>query len=283
MTWVETGSGTSPICAATCASTAGSTLAKVPTGPEIAQVAISRRAACSRSAARANSAWWPASLSPKLVGSAWTPWLRPTQRVCLCSKARRSSAAATALDAAFEQGAGAVELHREAGIEDVRRGEALVDEARLRADMVGEIGEEGDDVVAGLALDRIDLLGIDQRGMVGADRTLKRRRRCRRRLAERDLGIERMALDLEPDGEPGLRRPDRGHLRARITRDHGLSRRGIEPLLRYRRRAWLGRQDSNLGSRDQNPLPCHLATPQAVRLLARGGAARKRATQPGSS
>ena len=25
---------------------------------------------------------------------------------------------------------------------------------------------------------------------------------------------------------------------------------------------WLGRQDSNLGSRDQNPLPYHLATPQ---------------------
>ena len=26
----------------------------------------------------------------------------------------------------------------------------------------------------------------------------------------------------------------------------------------------LGRQDSNLGSRDQNPLPYHLATPQSV-------------------
>ena len=25
---------------------------------------------------------------------------------------------------------------------------------------------------------------------------------------------------------------------------------------------WLGRQDSNLGSRNQNPLPYHLATPQ---------------------
>ena len=25
---------------------------------------------------------------------------------------------------------------------------------------------------------------------------------------------------------------------------------------------WLGRQDSNLGSRDQNPLPYRLATPQ---------------------
>src|SRR5947207_1369950 len=28
---------------------------------------------------------------------------------------------------------------------------------------------------------------------------------------------------------------------------------------------WLGRQDSNLGSRDQNPLPYHLATPHRIR------------------
>ena len=56
MTWVETGSGVSPIASATCASTAGLTLAKVPTGPDMAQVAISRRTAFSRSAARENSA-----------------------------------------------------------------------------------------------------------------------------------------------------------------------------------------------------------------------------------
>ena len=31
---------------------------------------------------------------------------------------------------------------------------------------------------------------------------------------------------------------------------------------------WLGRQDSNLGSRDQNPLPYHLATPQGHGSLA---------------
>ena len=56
ITWVETGSGFSPIFSATCASTRGSILAKVPTAPEIAQVAISSRAATSRARARANSA-----------------------------------------------------------------------------------------------------------------------------------------------------------------------------------------------------------------------------------
>ena len=48
ITWVETGSTFSPIIFATCASTRGSILAKVPTAPEIAQVAISSRAATSR-------------------------------------------------------------------------------------------------------------------------------------------------------------------------------------------------------------------------------------------
>ena len=32
--------------------------------------------------------------------------------------------------------------------------------------------------------------------------------------------------------------------------------------------AWLGRQDSNLGWRNQNPLPYRLATPQQNRALA---------------
>ena len=49
MTCVETGSTASPSFSATYASTRGSMLAKVPTAPEMAQVAISRRAAISRS------------------------------------------------------------------------------------------------------------------------------------------------------------------------------------------------------------------------------------------
>ena len=55
-TCVETGSGFSPIFSATCSSTRGSMLAKVPTAPEIAQVAISSRAAMRRERQRSNSA-----------------------------------------------------------------------------------------------------------------------------------------------------------------------------------------------------------------------------------
>ena len=56
ITWVEIGSIESPIFFATWASTAGLILAKVPTAPEIAQVAISFRATSSRSRLRLNSA-----------------------------------------------------------------------------------------------------------------------------------------------------------------------------------------------------------------------------------
>ena len=70
-------------------------LAKVPTAPEMAQVAISLRAITRRSRARWNSAWAWASLMPKVVGSAWMPWLRPMHTVFLCSKARRFSAASS--------------------------------------------------------------------------------------------------------------------------------------------------------------------------------------------
>ena len=56
ITCVETGSIASPIFSATCRSTAGSMVAKVPTAPEMAQVAISRRAATSRSRLRRHSA-----------------------------------------------------------------------------------------------------------------------------------------------------------------------------------------------------------------------------------
>ena len=56
ITCVETGSTVRPSFFATCSSTRGSMFAKVPTAPEMAQVAISARAATSRALLRANSA-----------------------------------------------------------------------------------------------------------------------------------------------------------------------------------------------------------------------------------
>ena len=46
------------------------------------------RAACKRSKARVNSSCISAIFKPKVIGSAWMPWVRPTITVCLNSCAR---------------------------------------------------------------------------------------------------------------------------------------------------------------------------------------------------
>ena len=90
------------------------------------------------------------------MGSAWMPWLRPMLMVFLCSKARRLSAGEQTVEIGEQDIGGARELHVEAGVEHVGGGHALMHEARLGPDDLGQMGQEGDDVVLGLALDRVD-------------------------------------------------------------------------------------------------------------------------------
>ena len=90
-------------------------------------------------------------------------------------------------------------------------------EARLGSHDLGEMSQEGDHVVLGCALDRVDAVHIEDgvaallpdgaRGLLGDD-------------PEFGHGVGRMRLDLEPDAEAGLRVPDRGHLGAGIAGDH---------------------------------------------------------------
>ena len=80
--------------------------------------------------------------------------------------------------------------------------------ARLGADMLGEVGQKGDDVVVGLALDLVDALDLEGAALP------HRARRALRNDPERGLRVAGMGLDLEPDPEPVLRLPDPGHLAA---------------------------------------------------------------------
>ena len=113
-----------------------------------------------------------------------------------------------------QQVGGLGQLDGEAGVEHVGRGHALMDEAGVRADMFGEIGQEGDDVVLGLALDLIDPVDIELAllpdGFGGGARDH----------AQFGLGVAGMGLDLEPDAELVFRFPDTGHFRAAIARNH---------------------------------------------------------------
>ena len=81
--------------------------------------------------------------------------------VILCSKARRFERLEQLLDIADQDVGGAGELHVEAGIEHVRRGHALMHEARLGTDDLGQMRQERDDVVLGLALDRVDARDVE--------------------------------------------------------------------------------------------------------------------------
>ena len=111
------------------------------------------------------------------------------------------------------------ELHRKTGVEHVRRCHPLVHEARLRPDMAGEFGQEGDDVVLDLALDLFDPRYLE--GTALPDRA----GRIFRDDAELGLSIAGMGLDLEPDLETGFRRPDLGHGGTGIARYHDRTKR----------------------------------------------------------
>ena len=141
--------------------------------------------------------------------------------VSLCSKARRFSACEQGREVGEQQVGGARELHVEAGVEHVGRGHALVHEARLRPDDLGKVRQEGDDVVLHLALDRVDARHVED-GVAAALPDLGRG--LLRHEAELGHGVEGVRLDLEPDAEARLRRPDVGHFRAAVARDHPVLR-----------------------------------------------------------
>ena len=148
--------------------------------------------------------------------------------VSLCSKARRFSAASRRVDVGEQDVAGARELDGEAGVEHVRRGHALMDEARVRADELGEMRQEGDDVVLGHALDLVDALDVECGGAAFFPDRLGRFLRDHAEFGQRVAG---MRLDLEPDAEAGFRRPDGDHFRPRIAGDHRCG-----PVCDWRRR-----------------------------------------------
>ena len=92
-----------------------------------------------------------------------------------------------------------------------------MDEARVGADELGEMGQEGDDVVLGHLLDLVDARDVER----DVARLLPDR--LRRFLGDdADLGqrVAGVRLDLEPDPEARLGRPDRDHLGAGIAGDH---------------------------------------------------------------
>jgi hypothetical protein len=122
------------------------------------------------------------------------------------------------VDAFEQQVGGARQLHGEAGVQHVRAGHALVQEAGLGADDFRHVGQEGDDVVLGDALDLVDAVAVPDcvaalfpdrlGGQLGDDPKFGH-------------GVGGVGLDLEPDLVLGLAGPDGGGFGAGVAADHG--------------------------------------------------------------
>ena len=96
-----------------------------------------------------------------MVGSAWTPCVRPTMGVCLNSRARFLRTSASCDEVFAEDFGSGLDLKGLRGIDHVGGGEAVVEPAGFRADVLGDGGGEGDDVVADFGFDLVDAGDVD--------------------------------------------------------------------------------------------------------------------------
>ena len=124
------------------------------------------------------------------------------------------------LDALEQERARVAQLQRERRVDDVGRGQPVVEPAALLAEPVLDGVDEGGEVVVRLALELGDPLR-------------RRRDRARPRIAsaasrrddpELGPGVERGELDLEPGRELPLVRPHLGHGRTGVAGDHSADR-----------------------------------------------------------
>ena len=86
--------------------------------------------------------------------------------VILCSNARRLSAASSLSTSAIRMSAARTSCTLKQVSSTSDEVMPCVHEARLRADDLGEVGEEGDDVVLDLALDRVDARDVERRPLL---------------------------------------------------------------------------------------------------------------------
>jgi hypothetical protein len=137
---------------------------------------------------------------------------REREPVLLCPHGDRLE---RSIDSPQDDLARGAHLERERRVDDVRRGEPVVEPAPGGPKLSRDRVDEGGQVVMCLLLDLGHPGGRRNAGL-GADLASGLSR------DDSDLrpGCERGELDLEPALELALVRPDPGHLRSRVARDH---------------------------------------------------------------
>ena len=145
-----------------------------------------------------------------MIGSAWTPCVRPIiGRELVFLRLRRDDL--PQLLHVVDQDVGRLHhLHGERGVDDVGRGQPFVDVARGRADVFGDVGQERDDVVVGGLLDFVDARDLEFGAAFDGGEVF----------ARDPAGFARQDLDLEPDAELVLVRPDLAHRLAAVASNH---------------------------------------------------------------
>ena len=160
----------------------------------------------------------PSSLSPNVVGSACTPWVRPMHGVSRCSSARAIDRGERAVEPAEQLGAGVAQLQRERRCRRRRTTSARSGtSARRSPDLLGDRLGERDHVVVRAPLDLLRALDVDAR---------LRGWRRRRRPARRRAPPSRRGPRARPraSGQASLVAPDGPHLRACVAGDHVVRR-----------------------------------------------------------
>ncbi len=152
-----------------------------------------------------------------------------------------------------EELARGAKLEGKGRIDDVAAGQAEVEVAPLRSDRLGDMADEGDDIVIGGLLDLGDPLGIDGCPL------LHGRERLRRNGGTSRLGTSDGELDPEHLLESGPVGPDRAHLGEGVAADHrpdqcARRRRLAEPgdhIATRRRLRITGRRHDDAKGRDR--------------------------------
>ena len=127
------GAGSSPSRSQAMRSTSGSIgRVRADGARELADAHPLERARDARSRSRSSSNAQPASFSPNVVGSAWTPCVRPMHERAPVLLGARDDGRERALDALEDRARRPPHLQRERRVDDVGRGEAVVEPAALR-------------------------------------------------------------------------------------------------------------------------------------------------------
>ena len=134
------------------------------------------------------------------------------------------------IEALEDEVGGGTALQGQAGVDDIAAGQAVVEVAALLADRLGDLGDEGDDVVVGRALQLVDALdvdpgpGLDDVDGSGAGCRPARPARASTASSTRSMCSKRLLLG-----------PQRRHLGQRVALDHasprGLGRRSWRTIV----------------------------------------------------